>query len=96
MTNTVPEIREVDFTDTQYFSDFYVRDASFFRLDHVTAGYNFSDVFGEGSSLRTYLTVQNPLLVTDYEGLDPEVFGGIDNNIYPRARTILFGVGASF
>ncbi|OAV44337.1 SusC/RagA family TonB-linked outer membrane protein [Lewinella sp. 4G2] len=96
LTNTIPAIRDVDFNDAQYFSDLYVRDASFFRLDHITAGYNFADLIGEGSSIRTYITVQNPLLITDYEGIDPEVFGGIDNNIYPRARTILFGVGASF
>jgi len=96
VTNTVPEVTEVDFANPQFFSDFYVRDASFLRLDHITAGYRFDDLFGDGSSLRTYLTVQNPFVITDYEGLDPEVSGGIDNNIYPRSRTILLGVGANF
>lgn len=96
LTNTVPQIRDVDFTEAQFFSDLYVRDASFLRLDHITAGYRFDDLIGEGSSLRTYLTVQNPFVITDYEGIDPEVFGGIDNNIYPRSRTILLGVSANF
>jgi hypothetical protein len=45
--------------------------------------------------LRVYVTAQNTLLVTNYSGLDPEV-GGIDGNVYPRARTFLFGVNASF
>ena len=36
----------------------------------------------------------SPLL--NYEGIDPEIFGGIDNNIYPRARTFVFGLNASF
>jgi len=96
VTNTLPEITEVDFATPRFFSDYYVRDASFFRLDHITAGYRFADLLGEGSSLRTYLTVQNPILITDYEGIDPEVGGGIDNVIYPRARTILLGVGVNF
>ena len=96
VTNTLPEIRETDFTAPRYFSDHFVRDASFFRLDHVTAGYRFADLIGEGSSIRTYLTVQNPLLITNYDGIDPEVSGGIDNTIYPRARTILLGVGVNF
>lgn len=94
--NTVVEVRDVDFVQPQLLSDYYVRDASFFRLDHITAGYRFDDVVGEGSAIRTYISVQNPLLITDYRGIDPEVFGGIDNAIYPRARTILFGVGANF
>jgi iron complex outermembrane receptor protein len=96
VTNTVPAITEVDFANPQYFSDFYIRDASFLRLDHITAGYRFDDVIGAGSSIRTFLTVQNPFVISDYDGLDPEVQGGIDNNIYPRSRTILLGVGANF
>jgi TonB-linked SusC/RagA family outer membrane protein len=96
VTNTLPEIREIDFSIPRYFSDYFVRDASFFRLDHITAGYRFDDLVGAGSSVRTYLTVQNPLLITDYDGIDPEVSGGIDNNIYPRARTVLLGVGVNF
>ena len=94
--NAVVEVQDVDFVQPQLLSDYYVRDASFFRLDHITAGYRFDDLIGEGSSLRTYLSVQNPLLITDYRGIDPEVFGGIDNAIYPRARTIVFGVSANF
>ncbi|TXF86693.1 SusC/RagA family TonB-linked outer membrane protein [Neolewinella aurantiaca] len=96
VTNTLPEITETDFEQVRYFSDYFVQNASFFRLDHVTAGYRFDDVVGEGSSIRTYLTVQNPFVITDYEGIDPEVSGGIDNTIYPRARTILLGVGVNF
>ncbi|MEO0731985.1 MAG: SusC/RagA family TonB-linked outer membrane protein, partial [Bacteroidota bacterium] len=96
LTNSVPEVTEIDFFEPQFFSDHFVQDASFLRLDHVTAGYRFDDVLGAGSSLRTYLTVQNPFVITNYEGIDPEVFGGIDNNIYPRSRTILLGVSANF
>lgn len=76
------------------FSDHFVTKADFLRLDHITAGYNFENVFG--GFLRLYATVQNPILITGYDGLDPEIFGGIDNNIYPRPRTFVFGLNVEF
>ena len=96
LSNAMPEITAIDFANSQYFSDLYIQNGSFLRLDHVTLGYRFSDVLGAASSLRAYVTLQNPVLITDYNGVDPEVFGGIDNNIYPRSTTLLFGVGANF
>jgi iron complex outermembrane receptor protein len=76
------------------FSDFFVTDASFFRLDHITVGYSFDNLIGK--FVRFYATVQNPLKITAYKGLDPELGNGIDNNIYPRPRTFLFGVSVDF
>ena len=76
------------------FSDHFVVPADFFRLDHITVGYNFHNVIG--SYLRLYATVQNALVLTSYDGLDPEVAGGIDNNIYPKPRTIVFGLNVDF
>jgi iron complex outermembrane receptor protein len=46
--------------------------------------------------MRIYGTVQNPLLITKYDGLDPEIGNGIDNNVYPRPLTVLFGVSVTF
>jgi iron complex outermembrane receptor protein len=76
------------------FSDHFVKKADFMKMDHITIGYNFDKVIGD--FLRLYATVQNPLVITKYDGLDPEVPNGIDNNIYPRPRTILFGVNVEF
>jgi iron complex outermembrane receptor protein len=76
------------------FSDHFVQKADFMKLDHITIGYNFDKVIGD--FLRIYATVQNPLVITQYSGLDPEVTNGIDNNIYPRPRTVLFGVNVEF
>ncbi len=76
------------------FSDHFVTDASFFRIDHFTLGYSFDKLLGD--YLRVYATVQNPFVITRYEGLDPEIGNGIDNNIYPRPRTFLFGLSVSF
>ena len=94
LSNAHSDITAIDFNNPRYFSDFYIQDGSFFRMDHITAGYRIDNPFGadKGRSLRIYGTMQNPFVITEYEGLDPEVFGGIDNNIYPRSRTLLFGV----
>ncbi len=87
---------ELDFVNPQYFSDHFVQNGSFLRLDHITLGYDFSSLVAKVSLLKFYVTLQNPVLITKYDGIDPEVFGGIDNNVYPRSRTILFGVNAGF
>lgn len=79
------------FQGPQYFSDYYVEDGSFLRVDNATLGYTFPKMPGR-SSLRVYVTAQNPLLFTKYSGIDPEVANGIDNNLYPRSRGWLFGV----
>jgi TonB-dependent starch-binding outer membrane protein SusC len=78
------------------FSDYYIENASFLRMDNITIGYTIPKIFNEKASLRLSGGVQNVFVITDYSGLDPEVFGGIDNTIYPRPRTILFGANVKF
>jgi TonB-dependent starch-binding outer membrane protein SusC len=75
------------------FSDHFVTDASFFRLDHITLGYRLPNIL---KGMRIYTTVQNPAVFTKYKGLDPEIGNGIDNNIYPRPRTFLGGISIDF
>lgn len=72
------------------FSDHFVKEASFLKIDHVTIGYTFD--LKKGRFLKLIGTVQNPLVVTNYDGLDPEIGNGIDNNFYPRARTYVIGL----
>ncbi|MCK9640099.1 MAG: TonB-dependent receptor [Prolixibacteraceae bacterium] len=91
--NNLPRlINNAKFTNTQYFSDFYIENASFFRMDNMSIGYNF-DKFVKA---RLSLTVQNAFTITKYKGLDPEVNGGIDNNFYPRPRVFVLGVNLTF
>jgi iron complex outermembrane receptor protein len=80
------------FQNAQYFSDYYVENASFVRMDNIVLGYNFGKVINKTSNLRVSAIVQNAFVITKYSGLDPEVPGGIDNNIYPKARTYSLGV----
>lgn len=80
----------------RYLSNYYVKDASFIKLDNVTLGYTLDKSILKTTSLRFSAGVQNVFVLTKYNGLDPEKFNGIDGNVYPRARTFLFGVNASF
>lgn len=75
-------------------SDHFVMKADYLKLDHITAGYNFRDLIG--TYLRLSITMQNVFTLTPYEGLDPEIFYGIDQNIYPRPRNIIFGLSVEF
>ena len=75
-----------------YASDFFVEKASFLRIDNITLGYSFNKKV-QG---RAYVTVSNPCVFSAYKGLDPEVGGGIDNNIYPRSMTTVMGVSLQF
>ena len=94
--NTPTSIFDTNFNTEQFHSDHYIENASFLRMDNITLGYTFSDLMASISSLRLSATVQNAFVITDYSGLDPEVFGGIDNNLYPRPRTFMLGVNLNF
>ncbi len=94
--NPTEFIYETGFETAQYRSDHYVEDASFVRLDNVSVGYTFDGLFDLVSSARVSATVQNVFTITEYSGQDPEVFGGIDFNLYPRPRTFLLGLNLNF
>ena len=89
-------VLDYGFQDPQYFSDIYVEDASFLRLDNITLGYTVNGL-GVLDGARIFGTVQNVFTITGYSGLDPEaLIGGIDNNLYPRARTFSVGMTLGF
>ena len=85
----------MDYTETSLLSDHYVQEASFFKIDNITLGYTLKDAYKD-TDIRFYGSAQNVLTVTNYEGLDPEIYGGIDNNFYPRPRSFVFGVNIDF
>lgn len=105
-SNVLESAVEKGITTSPYGSDLWLEDGSFIRLENVTAGYNFrfTDRFVE--SIRLSLTGNNLFLITDYTGIDPEInlsgsgevndyFGG-DKGIYPRTRSISFGLNVKF
>jgi hypothetical protein len=76
-------------------SDFFVENASFFRIRTLQFGYNVPpralDKIGFGK-LRIYVSANNLVTFTDYSGFDPEIVGGVDRGIYPQARSFLVGL----
>jgi iron complex outermembrane receptor protein len=91
-TNVVQDALYTKWVNPKYWSDYYVQDASFFRLDNVSLGYQFKNLASKKLNLYVNLTVQNAFVITKYSGLDPEVFNGIDGNIYPRPRIFMLGL----
>ena len=80
----------------QYWSDLYIENASFLKIDNITLSRSFN--FGQNTpmSFNVFATVQNVACFTKYGGIDPEIFSGIDNNMYPRPRTYILGVKFNF
>lgn len=93
LNNLTYDYFNTEFVKPQYLSDYYVTDASFIRMDNFNIGYNFRDIINGKTSLKVTAIVQNVFVISDYEGLDPEIAGGIDNNIYPRPR--IFSINLS-
>ena len=83
-------------TENVILSDIFVENASFLRMDNIQLGYTFKNFLKDGNNFRLWTGVQNAFIITKYSGLDPEVFGGIDNLIYPRPRTFLVGANINF
>lgn len=96
--NVTRDANYTQFTNTaqqRYSSDYYIQNASFLRMENVTLGYNVGKILNGQGNLRLTAAVQNVFLITKYKGLDPEIFTGIDNNVYPRPRTFTFGLNLS-
>lgn len=77
-------------------SDYFVQNASFLKCDNITLGYSFRKLATAPISGRVYATASNVFTITDYKGVDPEVFGGIDNSVYPRPLSLLVGLSLNF
>ncbi len=101
-SNLHASVLTTGFVVPQYYSDYYVEDASFLRMDNLTLGYSLNY---RGQPLRVFATMQNAFTITGYSGVDPTATAnagglspgfGIDNNIYPRARTITTGLSVRF
>jgi len=93
--NVSRDVLTTGFTVPRLWSDYYIENASYVRMDNINLGYDVGKVF-KRSSLRISANVQNAFVITKYSGLDPEIPGGIDNNFYPRPRTYSLGVNLDF
>ena len=82
----------------QWYSDYFLEHACFFRLDDMNLGYTFRDIGQWKSSVRVAFGVQNVFVLTPYTGMDPEVTAenGIDNTMWPRPRTYSLRLNVNF
>ncbi len=96
LSNILSDAALTNFDVAQYQSDYYIQNASFFRMDEVTLSYTFRDIVNDKMDLRLSGTVNNAFVITNYDGVDPEIHGGIDNSVYPRSRVWIFGVNLIF
>ncbi len=92
----------------QSISDIYVENASYFRLQNLTVGYDFTKIWKNSpfQQLRLYFAAQNLFTITGYKGMDPENgmalnssepwVTGVDVGNYPQPRTFMFGVNVKF
>jgi len=103
-SNTTPRVT-TGATSNTLFSDYYVEDGSFVRLQNVQIGYTFpAGAFNNDSisNLRLYVSASNLFTLTEYRGYDPTtsngapIGGGIDQGFYPSPKIFLFGLNLKF
>ncbi|MGM9780048.1 MAG: SusC/RagA family TonB-linked outer membrane protein [Prevotella sp.] len=102
-SNKMPRVTETNIN--WQFSDLFIQDGSYLRINTITLGYDFAKLMKVKaiSQCRLYAQVQNPFTFTKYDGMDPEIgYGpsgwasGIDIGYYPRPRSFLFGINLKF
>ncbi|OIV43576.1 SusC/RagA family TonB-linked outer membrane protein [Flavobacterium johnsoniae] len=105
-SNRIPRVTE-DNRNFAQFSDLYVQDGDFLRINTVTLGFDLAKMKQSkpffASQFRVYFSVLNLYTFTKYDGMDPEIgFGssdddqkfssGVDVGYYPRPRTFMLGL----
>ena len=96
LQNTPVDILNTRFYNNQFQSDYYIKNASFLKMDYINLGYSTGRLSNYISNMRLSVGVQNVFTITKYKGLDPENPTGIDNNFYPRPRIYSVGLGLDF
>ena len=85
-------------TEFQNYSDLFLENASFFRMDNINVGYTFDEFKKWKGNIRVGASVQNVFTITKYSGLDPEITSadGVDNNLIPRPRLYTLRLNINF
>jgi len=102
-SNRIPRVTEANVN--YLFSDIFIKDGDYLRISNVTLGYDLAKIarIKYLSQARIFVSVQNALTFTKYNGMDPEIGYGLENGsagvdvgYYPRPRTFLLGVNIKF
>jgi TonB-linked SusC/RagA family outer membrane protein len=110
-SNLWPKLKLGQHENYMNFSNIYIEDGDYLKVQNVTIGYDFKKLFNKLplGQARLYVTAQNLFTFTNYSGFDPEVgyspvnsagtdtwASGIDLGFYPNPRTFLFGLNLKF
>ncbi|WP_452232384.1 SusC/RagA family TonB-linked outer membrane protein [Lacinutrix sp. MEBiC02595] len=82
--------------DPMQYSDYFLEKAAFLRCENIVLGYTLPNNLFKNTTIKLYGAVNNAFIITNYSGQDPENFGGIDTNFYPRATVYNVGVNIDF
>ena len=102
LPNFATAVKRTGFTqisgDYQFFSDFYLENASFFRMDDINLGYTFKEIGNWQGNIRVAASCQNVFVITNYSGIDPEINStdGVDRTFWPRPRTFSLRLNVNF
>ena len=102
LPNFATAVKRTGFTqisgDYQFFSDFYLENASFFRMDDINLGYTFKEIGNWQGNIRVAASCQNVFVITNYSGIDPEINStdGVDRTFWPRPRTFSVRLNVNF
>lgn len=98
-SNTVPRLT-YDATANTVFSEYYVEDGSYLRLQRISVGYTIPQTITQKikiNELKFFVAINNLVTLTKYMGFDPgasngqPIGSGFDSGFYPAARTYWFG-----
>jgi len=100
LNNSTSDLYVTNFSGSsgvQYLSDYFIKNASFLKMDNLGLSYNVGKLSKTGSAnMRISANCQNVFVVSKYKGIDPELVSGIDYNLYPRPRTYTLGLNVGF
>ena len=96
-----------NFKCNSYNSDIFIQNADYLKIRNITLGFDFKQVFKKipFQQLRIFVTGQNLITITGYDGMDPEVgtgsgmdswSSGIDTGFYPSPKVFMAGVSIKF
>jgi TonB-linked SusC/RagA family outer membrane protein len=95
-SNILPSTRDLGFDTQQLYTDYFLESADFLRMDNITLGYTFKNLWNSKSNLRLAFAVQNVFTITGYSGISPELSSGIDRDVYPSPRTFSISANLNF
>lgn len=95
LNNLSASYLKTGFATRQFWSDYYVENSSFLKMDNLTVSYDFGRLANK-VGLQLSMMMQNVFTLTKYTGVDPEISNGFDSSFYPRPRIVSISLGLNF